>query len=224
VFDVGAAWGAFTELRDARVLLEDGEVSPGSSAAATLEPLRPEYWDHLRAGVTLPMLEGTRVVGHVEISERSWPRELSTVVASFVRAAYAFCELVQQASSLPLAERARLTREHLLRLYGAATDLPSLEPSEEHDAPSFPAPEGWAGFEEHDSYWEVFDPYQHAAPVCPSLSDDVLDVYLELRRGLWFWEKNMIADAVWEWRFSFESHWGDHAIDALRALHRVCKK
>jgi hypothetical protein len=28
--------------------------------------------------------------------------------------------------------------------------------------------------------------------------------------------------AIWEWRFHFEWHWGDHAIDALRALHRAC--
>jgi hypothetical protein len=27
---------------------------------------------------------------------------------------------------------------------------------------------------------------------------------------------------VWEWRFHFDVHWGEHAVDALRALHRAC--
>ena len=26
-----------------------------------------------------------------------------------------------------------------------------------------------------------------------------------------------------EWRLAFDSHWGDHAVDALRALHRACR-
>ncbi|MDF2697718.1 MAG: hypothetical protein K0S65_6101, partial [Labilithrix sp.] len=73
-----------------------------------------------------------------------------------------------------------------------------------------------------DIYWEVFDPYQHEDLVAGSLSDDVLDTYRDVRRGFWFWEQNEVANAVWEWRFHFQSHWGDHAIDALRALHRAC--
>ncbi|WP_425463863.1 DUF5063 domain-containing protein [Nocardioides aurantiacus] len=28
-----------------------------------------------------------------------------------------------------------------------------------------------------------------------------------------------MADVVWEWRFTFKSHWGVHAIEAIRALH-----
>lgn len=29
-------------------------------------------------------------------------------------------------------------------------------------------------------------------------------------------------EAIWERRFHVDAHWGDHAIDALRALDRAC--
>ena len=30
-----------------------------------------------------------------------------------------------------------------------------------------------------------------------------------------------VADAVWQWRFSFESHWGQHATGAMNALREL---
>lgn len=74
-----------------------------------------------------------------------------------------------------------------------------------------------------DLYWEVFDPYVEANPVAGSLAEDVLDVYRDIRRGLTLWDASQMQNAIWEWRFGFDAHWGDHAIDALRALHRACK-
>jgi hypothetical protein len=68
----------------------------------------------------------------------------------------------------------------------------------------------------------MFDPYELDQPVAGSLSDDLLDVYRDVRRGLALWESRRDADAVWEWKFHFDAHWGAHAVDALRALHRAC--
>ena len=106
----------------------------------------------------------------------------------------------------------------------------SQEPPDGVEAgPTGEPPKGWPGFEKFDGYWEVFDPYEEGAPVGGSLSDDLLDVYGDLRRGLALWEQGGVTKrgelriaAIWEWRFQFEIHWGDHAIDALRALHRAC--
>jgi hypothetical protein len=86
-------------------------------------------------------------------------------------------------------------------------------------------PTDWPGFEDKDFYWEVFDPYDHDdnQPVAGSLADDALDVYRDIRRGLALWDASRTRNAIWEWRFHFDVHWGDHATDALRALHRACK-
>ncbi|MBT2659203.1 DUF5063 domain-containing protein [Bacillus sp. ISL-18] len=33
------------------------------------------------------------------------------------------------------------------------------------------------------------------------------------------YERNEHIEATWEWKFSFDIHWGSHAVDAIRALH-----
>jgi hypothetical protein len=49
--------------------------------------------------------------------------------------------------------------------------------------------------------------------------------HADVTRGLRLWDLDVPREAaIWEWRFHFESHWGDHAIDALRALHRACAR
>ena len=145
-------------------------------------------------------------------------------VASFVVLAQRFCEFVEGAADLPMNQRLAMARNHLLDLYIAGTRLPFVEPPEAVNAgPSPESPKEWPGFEKLDMYWEIFDPYEEGEPVVGSLSDDVLDVYRDLRRGLALWNSPAPnTAAIWEWRFHFDAHWGDHAIDALRALHRAC--
>jgi hypothetical protein len=75
-----------------------------------------------------------------------------------------------------------------------------------------------------DFYWEVFDPYEEGAPVCGSIGDDLADIYGDLKNALDLYRRGGEAGqrkAVWHWRFTFLFHWGDHLVDALRALHRV---
>jgi len=75
--------------------------------------------------------------------------------------------------------------ERLLALYAAAVLLPSAEPPEDAKEPASQCPpEGWQTFEGFETYWEVFDPYALQEPVAGSLSDDLLDVFRNVRRGL----------------------------------------
>jgi hypothetical protein len=73
-------------------------------------------------------------------------------------------------------------------------------------------------------YWEVFDPTDHndTKPVCGDLVDDIGDIYKDIKEGLMTFDLGTPAsreDAVWNFRFGFEKHWGGHAISALRAIH-----
>jgi hypothetical protein len=73
-------------------------------------------------------------------------------------------------------------------------------------------------------YWEVFDPYDLAHPVQGSLADDLADVFIDLDEGLRRWDRadfDLRRAIVWEWRFSYENHWGRHAIGAMRAIHAL---
>jgi uncharacterized protein DUF5063 len=74
-----------------------------------------------------------------------------------------------------------------------------------------------------NNYQEVFDPYADPAetPVTGSLADDLADIFLDLEDGDELWAGGAFDAAVWEWRFGFESHWGEHITGALRAIRTL---
>lgn len=54
--------------------------------------------------------------------------------------------------------------------------------------------------------------------------DDLADIYRDLRHGLDLFvcgDPIHCAAAAWEWRFSYESHWGAHLFRALTTVHEV---
>ena len=86
-------------------------------------------------------------------------------------------------------------------------------------------------------YWEVFDPTYSEQNGEPKsgwkitdreasqgwLVDDFADIYQDLKIEL---EKinnigtdEAVEDALWQLKFSFQNHWGGHAINAMRYLH-----
>lgn len=150
----------------------------------------------------------------------------SSMVRAWIRSrsssrARRYADFVEQAASLTVDERLAIARLRLLELYAAALSLPDAEPTDA--SADRLTPPSWRGFDDHDMYWLVLDPYRREAPVAGSLSDDLIEIYREIRDGLALWDTSHAADAIWAWRFGFESHWGTHAIDALRALHHACR-
>lgn len=81
------------------------------------------------------------------------------------------------------------------------------------------APGDWPGFHELDMYRESVDPYGWDDETgAGSLTDDFFDIYRDVSRGLIAYDRGEPGSAAWEWRFHFDIHWGDHAVDALHAL------
>jgi hypothetical protein len=79
---------------------------------------------------------------------------------------------------------------------------------------------------DYDVYTEIFDPYdvKEQEPIRGVLSDDLSDIYLDLRPGLHEWEQaspREKLDIIWDWKFGFEHHWGRHATSAFRALYSL---
>ena len=72
-----------------------------------------------------------------------------------------------------------------------------------------------------DLYSQVFDPTKDREVIYGSLADDIADIYRDVKGGIVLYQTGLASPdhIVWEWRFSFYSHWGHHAIDALRTIH-----
>ncbi len=76
-------------------------------------------------------------------------------------------------------------------------------------------------------YWAYFDPSEPPdsadAPVYGDLGDDLADIYRDIKPGLRAWEAGLeeyLTDIVFHWKIPlFGSHWGVHAVSAMRALH-----
>lgn len=72
-----------------------------------------------------------------------------------------------------------------------------------------------------DGYWFIFEPRTDSPeePVFGTLSDDLGDIYRDVKEGLLLFELGKIDDAIWEWRFGFDTHWGRHLTRALYVIH-----
>jgi len=78
-------------------------------------------------------------------------------------------------------------------------------------------------------YWEIFDPHDKTdnQAVCGDLLDDIIDIYKDIKSVLLILHigtEDSIGEAIWQFKFYFQAHWGDHCINALRAIHHYLQK
>ena len=116
----------------------------------------------------------------------------------------------------------------LAKLYAAALILPEVEPESAEPGPSAPpgafdkAKRNLAPFW-GQTYRQVFHPRptNDDAPLLGDLGDDLTDVYSDIRGSLVLFEAGRTTEAVWQWRFDHETHWGQHAVGALFGIHHL---
>lgn len=156
-------------------------------------------------------------------------------LSEFADVAGAFCEAVANVHSW--TPEAQLDRIHRLlpRAYSAALQLPDTSVLfDDRDDAAEPQPDAVhapiappRGLDQLANflglrrfYREVFDPYAEPSEgeVTGDIIDDLGDIYRDLQRGLLHWQSGTPGEALWEWRFNFQSHWGEHATSALRAI------
>ncbi|HET9267229.1 MAG TPA: DUF5063 domain-containing protein [Vicinamibacterales bacterium] len=56
-------------------------------------------------------------------------------------------------------------------------------------------------------------------PIVGHLADDISEVFADIRKALVLFDRGHVEAALWEWTFGFQTHWGRHAVSAIRALH-----
>lgn len=125
--------------------------------------------------------------------------------------------------SAPLALR------RVVALYAAALELPQpwserVSPGASDDPPELVERLGIvrnrAAAIPLQHYSEIFSPLVMTdEPVVGDLADDLVAIYRHVSRGLNLVDAGCIDDAIWEWAFNFQLHWGEHASSAIRALH-----
>jgi hypothetical protein len=165
-------------------------------------------------------------------------RELPDVVA-FYEAGRKFCGILEQeptdvdvwGRSILSALAILYARGHILPEPGLpdnAPDLPSEFDVTQQDYDTV-ARRMARSFAQRNSYWCYFDPIDPDnlgdKPTCGMLSDDLSDIYRDILPGIRAWQSQrdeLLHTIVFDWKIpNFGSHWGPHAISAMRALHAL---
>jgi hypothetical protein len=128
-----------------------------------------------------------------------------------------------------------------------ATSRPEPEPDETYKVPEYsPSPldvsneertknyhrltELLGQFNFYQTYFEVMEPLELVGRgdkqelVVGSVADGLADIHRDVKSGLNAWEtgqEELMQEAVWQWKFTLESHWGHHAVDIMRALNEL---
>jgi hypothetical protein len=149
---------------------------------------------------------------------------------TFADLARRYMDLIDRRNELTVADLLLQAHPLLASLYSAALTLPKVDGSDEIPKSRMPHEEWKVLYESFKAilgsrtmYRKVFDPYdmKEGEPLEGSLADDLADVYRDLREGLELWDRGSQEDAVWGWRFNFRIHWGEHTINAIRAIYTL---
>lgn len=73
----------------------------------------------------------------------------------------------------------------------------------------------------YDPYHMVFNPLGKKKAITAPLSDDLADIYLDLKRPLLTYESGNVAEAQWHWRFNIRDHCGQHIVHAMAPIHQL---
>jgi hypothetical protein len=148
---------------------------------------------------------------------------IESAVEAFAEVAQRYCSWAEQRPSGEPRDEMQTARKLLIELHRAVIDLPDLGPGE--DTKDAVSADEWRSVQGRfqklpvKGYWDVFNPLEEEAPVFNTLSDDLSDIYRDLKEGLLLYARGQVVEGVWEWRFNFEIHWGAHLTGAQRAIH-----
>ncbi len=158
---------------------------------------------------------------------------MTNSIDSFADLASSYCSLIEQHEEYSTEIFVRRIRVVLPLLYYHALKLPDVESTDEEIQREIGHEEWSRMFASlqrklgvNDLYWEIYDPLktEHDEAVAASLSDDLADIWRDLKDGLLNWSDSSPAirqEIVWNWHFTFHHHWSDHVVDALRAINWI---
>ena len=141
----------------------------------------------------------------------------------FVQTAREYCLWVETGS---VGELDRV-QSLLAKLHAAILDIPAIEPDSDGTCDVTIANSEYDKIVERlrglpiNVYWDVLEPLAEDGeqPACGSLVDDLADIYRDVKDGLLNYDQGRKKDALFDWRTSFETHWGRHLTDAQRVIY-----
>ena len=137
-----------------------------------------------------------------------------------------YLDLLRLAPAEPHERQTRLA-EAMDRLCAAYNQTDDVEPdTEEVDSPRADpkqfCDQASASFPELGFYRDVdpLEDFDQAVGQGWGL-DDLADIAVDLTEVLWLLAQHRISDAIWQFRWGYQNHWGHHLHDLRRYLHKL---
>lgn len=143
--------------------------------------------------------------------------------ALLVEAAKGYCYLVEKELTTWKESDLQELLTRLSSLYMEALRFPTVNSESEtvlHVEIELPT----ISFGDVDIYQTVYDPYATDTLVEGSLSDDILDIYKDVKEALVLYERGEEQESLWQLKFSFHSHWVIHALNAMKAIQSLLRE
>ena len=153
-------------------------------------------------------------------------------VSNFINAAKLYCAFIENYQSENVNEFLLVMQNSLLSLYQTGIKLPhfvlqeELDFNDEIDNSFFESVFIFIAGRLLDSryYLHLFNPADknETEVIYGDLLDDIGDIYKDIKRSLLVLGMGTgVAkeNAIWQFKFDFDNHWGDHCINAIYASH-----
>jgi hypothetical protein len=156
------------------------------------------------------------------------------IAKQFASVAKKFCDVIESTPNLDRTELLVQIYTILPQLISHAISLPKVEPNDNESYEKLRTKLSlshaqWSELYQSlkiklgdaNLYWAVWDPMKKSEAIHGSLADDCADIYRDLKVGLDLSgaDQAVLESNIWHWRFGYHSHWGKHAIDALRTIY-----
>jgi len=158
-------------------------------------------------------------------------------VFNFINVARSYCTFIESYQSKNVKEFLLVMQNNLLALYQAGNKLPHIDLQEDAEFEKDIDNEFLERVIVHTVnrlmdcryYLHLFNPTDESDKdvVYGDLLDDIGDIYKDLKRSLLIFDIGTDVskeNAVWQFKFDFSNHWGDHCINAIYASHYFLRK
>ena len=147
-------------------------------------------------------------------------KTITTIAQEYYDLVCEFCDYLE--NTVITADSIDDLMTYLMKLYMKGIALPRVEPDSIKEDEK-PRKKQFLRIECESAYYMMFDPFVYDESVTGSFYDDFYDIYFDLKDAAYEYEAGHINNAVWNWSFGLYNHWGDHLVNALKALHALRK-
>ncbi|MFN7686232.1 MAG: DUF5063 domain-containing protein [Sphingobacteriales bacterium] len=153
----------------------------------------------------------------------------------FLQTARDYCDFIEDINRYSEVAFFESALKHLLTLYTNAQSLELVEVTFDSDFSPLLTKDNirevrmqLSNIIDSRYYWHVFDPSEQVDinPVCGDIVDDLEDIYWDLKNAIMLYDKGSeeeVESALWDFKFLFDNHWGDHCMNAQYAIHHIYK-